>query len=180
MRERIEVDGLILRRVDLLDVDRILAAVQESRPELGRWMPWATEGYGRKEAGWFVATAWLGWDAGTSYEMVVEDADDGRLLGLCGLNQIAGRAANLGYWVRTSETGHGVCTRAARAVARFGFEDAGLRRLRLFHAAENIGSQRVAEKIGFIREGRRRAHIVVNGDALDTVLYSLVDLSEVR
>ena len=175
-------DGRVrIRRLDLTDVDTIFEAVQASMVPLSAWMPWAHPGYSRDDAAWFSATTWLNWQNKTAFEFVVEDAADGRFLGMCGLNgvSVAERRANLGYWVRVGENGRGVCTAATRLVARFGFQALGLVRIRLFHAAGNIGSQRVAEKAGFVLEGVQRKRLKINGVLHDTKLYSLVDISEV-
>src|SRR5438876_1019870 len=56
--------------------------------------------------------------------------------------------ANVGYWVRTSQTGQGIATAAVRLIAWFGFEDLGLLRLELLIAADNPASRRIAEKVG--------------------------------
>ncbi len=176
-------DGrVIIRRVDLTDVDTIFAGVIDTMASLSKWMPWAHPAYSRDDACWFAADAWLAWDSGAAFEFLVEDVQDGRFLGLCGLNGVSaseGRA-NLGYWVREGETGAGVGTAAARLVARFGFEHVGLRRIRLFHVVGNIGSRKVAERTGFVLEGVQRARLSVGGQTRDTKLYSLVSVDEVR
>ena len=177
-------DGrVVLRKPDLLDVDEIYAGVRDSQAEIGQWMSWARPDYSREDAADWLARTWLAWRAGTVFEFMVTHPEDGRLLGLCGLNQISREdgTANLGYWMRTDEAGNGYCTAAARLLARFGFEQVGLRRIRLFHDVDNIGSQRVAEKIGFVREGVRRRHSrQLDGRLADTVLYSLIDAGEIR
>lgn len=61
----------------------------------------------------------------------------------------------MGYWVRTSQTRRGIATAAVRLIARFGFEDLGLRRLELLIATDNFASRRVAEKVGARLEGIR-------------------------
>ncbi|MFT5683060.1 MAG: ribosomal-protein-serine acetyltransferase, partial [Myxococcota bacterium] len=168
-------DGTIrIRRIDLTDVDTIFAGVLASMEALSAYMPWAHPGYSREDACWFVANAWLGWRSGSAHEFIVEDATDGRFLGLCGLNGVSAEkySANLGYWVTTAEAGQGVCTRAARLVARFGFQQLNLGRIRLFHVVGNLGSQRVALKVGFVLEGVRRRHMKVNGEIHDTKLYA--------
>jgi RimJ/RimL family protein N-acetyltransferase len=102
--------------------------------------------------------------------------DDGRFLGGCGLNQInrIHRFANLGYWVRTSATGRGVATAAARQTAEFAFQQTDFVRLEIVCAVRNERSQRVAERAGAVREGVLRHRLLVHGQPLDAVMYSLV------
>lgn len=174
MPEAITLDGLSLRRLQLTDRDALAAAVSESAEALSRWMPWAHPAYSTDDASNFLAAAWLGWNASTHYEFAIVAAQTGELLGLCGLNQRSGDAMNLGYWVRTAHAGQGIATRAARAVARFGFEHAGLRRITLYHAVENVGSQRVAQKAGFLCEGRERGRMVLQGVPHDCLTYGML------
>lgn len=175
-------DGVLrIRRIDLTDVDAIFAGVSASLESLSRWMPWAHDGYSRDDACWFVANAWLAWRHQAAYEFLIESASDGRFLGMCGLNAISredGRA-NIGYWTTTGEYGKGVATTAARLVAKFGFVQLGLSRIRLFHAVDNIGSQRVAEKIGFVLEGIQRERMTINGTLHDAKLYAMIHPDEI-
>lgn len=174
-------DGrLRLRRVDLTDVDALFQAVRDSQAEIGRWMPWAHPGFTRDESANWLAGAWLGWDAGKAYEFAVTLDGDDTPIGMCGLNGISGGAGNLGYWIHSDQAGKGLATAAARLVARFGFEHLKLRRIRLFHAIGNEGSRRVAEKVGFQLEGRQRAQSVLQDEPVDTLLYSLISLDELR
>jgi ribosomal-protein-serine acetyltransferase len=175
--EHISDGFVVLRRADPADVDEIAAAINESHVELRPWMPWAHADYKRHESVTFLATAWLGWNARTSFEFVIRDAVDRRLLGLCGLNDMdeGNRRANLGYWVRTGEAGRGVATAATKLLATYGIEHLKLARVRLFHAVGNIGSGRVAEKAGFLREGTLRSRLVLHDVAHDAVLWSRID-----
>ena len=47
--ERIAGDGVVLQRAHADHVDGLVEAVQESLPELQRWMPWAIDDYGAAE-----------------------------------------------------------------------------------------------------------------------------------
>jgi RimJ/RimL family protein N-acetyltransferase len=67
-----------------------------------------------------------------------------------------------------------VATRAARLAARFGFEELKLIRIEIVAAAGNLASQRVAEKVGAVREGVMRNGLFIHGAAHDAVLTSLV------
>ena len=81
---------------------------------------------------------------------------------------------NLGYWVRTSATRNGIASKAARLVAQFGFEELGLHRIEIIAAIPNIASQRVAEKIGAVREAVLRKRLLIRDQSQDAVLFSLV------
>jgi ribosomal-protein-serine acetyltransferase len=89
-----------------------------------------------------------------------------------GLDRIrSNETANVGYWVRTRQTGQGIATAAVRLIARFGFEDLGLRRLELFIAVDNVASRRLAEKVGATFEGVLAAGWPLDHGQLQTASY---------
>jgi RimJ/RimL family protein N-acetyltransferase len=68
-----------------------------------------------------------------------------------------------------------VCAEALRRLARFGFGELGLGRLELLTDPDNVASQRVAEKVGFRREGVLRSHLLHrDGRRRDSVMFSLL------
>ena len=67
-----------------------------------------------------------------------------------GKNQYRG---HIGYWVTPPARGRGICTRALRLLARWALDELELQRLELITDPDNLASQRVAEKVGFQREG---------------------------
>ena len=79
-----------------------------------------------------------------------------------------------GYWVRTSRYGQGIAGRAAKLVARFGFEHAGLIRAEIVMVAPNEESRRVAEKIGAHYEGILFNRMIVGKSIYDAHMFSLL------
>lgn len=167
-----------LRRFRLDDAAALTEAVYESFEELRLWMPWCHPGYSVEEARTFIASVEAGWDAKRGYEMAIVRTDPSgqRIVGVCGLNAIrpGGRIANLGYWVRTSETRAGVATEAVRQLAVFAFAKTGLVRLEIVVAVGNKASARVAEKAGAIPEGIAHDRLHFHGRDLDAWMYALL------
>ena len=149
----------------------IAEAVRASLPELSPYMAWATDDYheGAAEV-WRQLVL-----AGHERAFLIID-DDGTVAGSAGLNQLdeSGHQANLGYWLRTDRTGRGLATRAARRVARWGFEDLGLHRIEVSMVVDNEPSRRVAERVGARFEGRLRERVPHQGRYHDLWLYGLL------
>ena len=82
--------------------------------------------------------------------------------------------ANLGYWVRTSRTGSGIATEAARQVARYGFEQLGFQRLEIVVDTDHIPSLKIAQKLGAVREGLLRNRGYLHGTPRDAFMHSLI------
>ena len=131
-------------------------AIEASLAELRPWLVW-TGSTSRRAAADFIGSCPHAWRAGSAFAFGVFDGDE--LIGSCSLaihNQNLTQG-EVGYWLRSDRAGNGLMTEAARAIRDFAFDTAGRHRLNLRAGTENIPSQRVAEKIGFTREGTMRA-----------------------
>ena len=172
------VDGdILVRPLELTDEQSLFEAVRESIPEVSPWLSWCHENYSIEETREFLESRVEKSQGDEWYSFGVFDRSNGeRFLGGVGLNFInrVHQFGNLGYWVRTSAAGKGVASKASRLVARFGFEKLGLHRIEIVAAVSNIGSQRVAENIGAVREGVLRKRLLILGEPHDAVLFSLV------
>ncbi len=77
--------------------------------------------------------------------------EDGRLIGRCGLlyQPVEGtEEVEVSYLIDRPYWGRGLATEAARAVVKLGFEHYGFPRIVALINPENVGSVRVAEKVG--------------------------------
>jgi len=169
-------DGVILLRPPRPgDVPAVAAAVRESLAELHPWMDWATDHYDEASASRWLEFTQLAWEHASAFQFVITDAQTGEYIGNCGLDGVneKERVCNLNYWVRTSRVKQGLASRAARLAARFAIETIGLARVEIVVAAENVASQRVAQKAGAHYEGRCPNQMVVHTDVYDAVVYSL-------
>ena len=170
-------DGdILVRPVRLDDAEALFAAVRESIPEVSPWLPWCHENYALEETREFLRSRVDPEQSEEAYSFGIFDQTSERFLGGVGLNFIkrVHQIANLGYWVRTSAIGEGVASKATRLVARFGFAELGLQRIEIVAAVSNIASQRVAEKLGAVREGVLRKRLLIRGEPQDAIMFSLV------
>ena len=85
------------------------------------------------------------------------------------------RAGEIGYWVRSTITGDGIGSEAAARVVQVAFEELELHRVTLRIATGNLASERIAEKLGFVREGLLRKEVLVAGTWLDHSLWAILD-----
>jgi ribosomal-protein-alanine N-acetyltransferase len=108
---------------------------------------------------------------------VVEDTETGALLGGCSLHHFDPMrdAVEVGYWLFVDARGRGVATRAVGALVDHAFAN-GLRRVEAHVRPENRASERVLERLGFEREGVRRAFLRHGAGYSDATIWSrLVD-----
>jgi len=162
-------DGdLVLRPWAEDDVDAIVAGCND--PDVAWWIPTIPHPYTVEDALGFIRG-----DARSDHDaMAIEVA--GQVVGGIGMGVNAhDYRARVGYWVAARARGRGTCTRALRLLARHGLEELRLQRVDLITDPDNVASQRVAEKVGFQREGVLRAHLRhPDGRIRDSVMFSLL------
>ena len=102
-----------------------------------------------------------------------------RYIGFTGHGQ---KIAEIGYDLAPAHWGKGIMTEALQAVVWFGFETLGLNRIQLTTNPKNTGSGRVAEKVGFEKEGilRQGVYDAVKDCWVDEVMYSTVGMLSSR
>jgi len=166
---------VLIRPYETEDARGLLEAAVESTGEIFPWMDWCHPGYALEDAARWIRRCAATWSERTEYNFAIIDAR-GRFLGGCGLNQLRPehRIANLGYWVRTSAANRGVATAAVRMLGKFAFTCTNLVRLEIVVAVDNAPSQRVAEKVGAIREGVLHDRLLLHETPHDAALYALL------
>lgn len=99
------------------------------------------------------------------------------LIGMIALNDIMPplKSAYVGYQMDQAYTNHGYTTMALALIIDYAFNTLDLHRLEAGVMPANIGSIRVLEKNGFIREGLARKNVKINGQWEDHYLYGLLN-----
>jgi ribosomal-protein-alanine N-acetyltransferase len=103
---------------------------------------------------------------------------DGEVAGRITLNEIVRgpfQSCHLGYWVGAEYNGRGLATGAVREIIRVAFEELGLHRIEAGTLLDNVPSQRVLERNGFIRFGMAPAYLHIAGRWQDHVLYQVLN-----
>jgi RimJ/RimL family protein N-acetyltransferase len=162
-------DGdLVLREWSVDDVDAMVAAIDDA--EIAHWIPLIPHPYTEADA-----IEFLSGDVAAA-EVRLAITLDGALVGGIGMGVNShDYRGTIGYWVARDARGRGVCTRAVRLLVRHGLDELALQRIDLITDPDNVASQRVAEKVGFQREGVMRAHLRhPDGRIRDSVMFSLL------
>ncbi|MHA1618015.1 MAG: GNAT family N-acetyltransferase [Promethearchaeota archaeon] len=86
----------------------------------------------------------------------IEWKETGQIIGSCGFNDWIIERTNrseIGYDLGFDFWNRGIMTEAVAAILEYGFNTMGLYRIQARMDPDNLGSQRVCEKLGFKREG---------------------------
>jgi len=160
-------DLIVLRPWREDDAEAVYAACQDA--EIQRWIPVLPRPYTRDDARAFVTGAH---GLGRCQFAITQAA---HVVGSIGMRVEESKTGHIGYWCASDARGHGIATRALRQLCRYAQGELELERLELIADPANLPSQRVAEKVGFRREGVLRAHLRhPDGHRRDSVMFSLL------
>jgi RimJ/RimL family protein N-acetyltransferase len=151
-------------------------------PLTRHWLSHLPDPYTTAEALSFIRSREEVHASGRGVHWAAADPDTDECVGAFGLNDVDERTgtAEIGYWVHPRARGKGVATEATRLIVRHATLPAddgglGLRRLTLQAAAQNVASQRVAERAGLRLAGVwRAAQRLGDGTVTDMVAFDLL------
>jgi RimJ/RimL family protein N-acetyltransferase len=176
---RIELEnGLVLRCWDPRDAPLLKDAIDSSLEHLRAWMPWAHDEPQTVDDKALLLRQFRGrFDLGQDFVFGIFSVDEAEVLGGTGLHTRAGEGAfEIGYWVRSGRTGHGVATSAAAALTNVGIELGGADRIEIHVDPANDVSLRIPRRLGFREEGllRRRLEGPPGAPRRDALVFSLL------
>jgi ribosomal-protein-serine acetyltransferase len=137
----------------------------------GEWGEWtALEGGGAE----WVAAALAEFGQGTRLEVGI--LKGGLLLGIIALHKVDRQrgSADIDYCMDSRYRNQGIMTRACSALVSYAFADVGLNRLQICSDTANLPGLRVAEKLGFKKEGVLRSYYRSAEGFRDCALYSML------
>lgn len=115
-----------------------------------------------------------------NYTVAIQNKSDNEFIGLFGL-KIGNEKYKRGevwYKILPQFWKKGYATETLNAVLNFGFETLKLHRIEAGCAVDNIGSIKVLEKAGMIREGRKRQVLPLKTGWSDNFEYSILETDE--
>ena len=123
------------------------------------------------------AKKWLSHAAAAAPEVDFAIEYNGEAVG--GIGFILGKdverhSAEVGYWLGESLWGQGIVTAVLQKATLFAFSKFNLWRVFAVPFSDNLGSIRVLEKAGFMREGVMCCSAVKDGQVKDQFLYAFV------
>lgn len=150
--------------VDLMEVN--------GDDEVTRFLPYPTWRVPEDGARWLQKARALE-ETGTGRQLVVERREDHKVIGTVLLFKFDERSRRLevGYVMGRSSWRQGLGTEALQAVCEHAFGPLSIRRIEAEVNPLNVGSNRLLERLGFVREGLLRQRWVDEGAPYDTYIY---------
>jgi RimJ/RimL family protein N-acetyltransferase len=175
--DAIETERLILRSQMPGDGPAMNEAILDTWDALHRWMSWARERPTVEQSEATARQLRASFITRTDLPMLMFLHDRKTVVGGTGLHRMDWSVPRfeIGYWVRRTHEGQGYVAEAVRALTRFAFNTLKAERVEIHCSHRNARSQRVAERCGFLLDGRLRNHgREPTGELRDMLVYSLV------
>lgn len=112
----------------------------------------------------------------TAYRWALVPRAGGSIVGMCGLSSLSlpHRRAEIGYMLGRPHWGQGYMREALDAVLTHAFDTLGLHRIEAELDPRNGASERLLERLGFVREGLLRDRWRVEGEVSDSLYMALL------
>ena len=162
---------MTLRAFRDTDVSALVTMMDD--PEIARWTR-VPSPYRERDALEWLASIPVFLQREELLPLAVTDAESGELVGSIALRFREEGRGELGYSVARWARRRGVASRALRLLSQYAFDEQGVARLEVFVQPGNEASLRLAEGLGFQREGLLRSHSIGGGRRTDMVVLGLL------
>lgn len=169
----IETERLKLRRLEMADAPDMFEYASE--PAVSRFMPWQAH-QTTDDTAEFIDFILKGYANNSKLTWAIELKSENRMIGTIDfVSWLQKRQrAEIGYTLSHNYWGRGLMHEAAEALIDFGFKEMDLIKVEAPIMLDNKQSQRVAEKLGMIREGVSRKHMIIKGEYVDLAMYAVL------
>ena len=172
----IRTERLLIRCKRPADAPLLKRAVDSSLDHLRQWMPWAMQ---EPSELWVIEERIAGFQRefqrGEDRTYAIFNPEETEILGGIGLHpgEFPG-TLELGYWLRTDQTGQGLATEAAAALTQAAFTELGAKRIEIRCDPRNFRSARIPERLGFRLEKVLIADTLTpTGEPRDTMVWAM-------
>jgi [ribosomal protein S5]-alanine N-acetyltransferase len=155
----------------------IAELLRSNRSFLAPWLPRRSEEYFTDEAQTEAVIAALEqYEVGNCVPLAILNGTK-KVVGKIAIQSIIRsffQSCSVGYWLAADAQGQGLATAALKEATEIAFQELRLHRVEAATLTHNVRSQRVLERLGFVKVGVAPAFVLINGAWQDHVLYQLV------
>ena len=175
-RECIRTERLVLLKREHEHDQEMWQAIEESRKELREYLFWVDGQQSLNDVVKSTDFFYKRWDDDSEWAYDIYTVDDYHLIGCVGPHAISflNQSADIGYWLRTSETGKGYMKEAMQAVIKYLFQEENLECVSARAFAPNTASRALLKSLGFAENGIiPRCVKGYTGEIFDDVIHTL-------
>lgn len=146
-------DSLILEQLQTEDAERMFSLTDKDREYLSEFLPWPESTKTVADSRGFIELMLQRRRDNKEYGYGIKY--DRALVGHISLMHLNDdKRPEIGYWIASEYSGKGITTKAAAALTHLALSEMGIPLLIIRAEPDNVGSNRVAEKIGYTLAGQ--------------------------
>ncbi len=171
----IKTPRLILRQPKDIDAEQLNEAILGSFEVLKKWLDWATHKPTLEESKILIRKMTANWILREDLPIFIFDKKSGVFVGGTTLTRMNWELPSfeIGYWIKSDCAGKGMITESTNALTKYAFTQLKAVRVEIQCDQENIASCRVAEKLGFVKEGvLKNSSLNTDKKLCDIVIYA--------
>ncbi|MBN2848674.1 MAG: GNAT family N-acetyltransferase [Coriobacteriia bacterium] len=165
-----------LTRLDVANAETARGWIND--PAVNEWLLSGQLPVSRDQEIAFFQASEAAWDAGTAYRFEIHVAEDGRPIGICGLDTVdrLHRWAEVGIVIGSlPDQNRGYGRDALVTLLRFAFDTLGLHRVSIKANAENERAVHLYASLGFTEVGRERDVVFMRGHFRDHICFDMLE-----
>lgn len=170
---KLHVDyNIYLKEIELADAAEIYQTIDKQREYLSEWLPFVEITQDIRFTQNFIKS-YLKSDRVDKTFIILFDNE---FVGLIGLKDTDTEnfKTEIGYWLSEPFQHKGIITKSCKTILNYAFYDMDMHRIKITVATENYKSQKVAERLGFTKEGIERDGELHTRGFVDLVVYGLL------
>ena len=176
----ITTDRLLIRPPQAGDGQALAEAKRASWEDLKPWLPFAkgsVDSVNEKDDEILCRQKQAAFIRRDDLMLFVFDKGTGKMIASSGLHRMDWqiRYFEIGYWVRSDETGKGYGSEITVALCQYAFNALNASKVVVGHHGGNGPSQRIIEKLGFEKEAFFKGNEAIDGRLLDVLYYARFD-----
>ena len=168
MQSIVVSNEILLEQIHVNDAATIFNAIDQNRSHLGQWLPFVDYTKEVKDSETFIQTIVSQREA--TRNEVYTIWFKGAFAGIIGFHNTdrVNEKTEIGYWLISNMTGHGIIHRSCKVLIELAFETMGMNRVTIRCATGNDLSEKVALRLGFCFEG-----IELSGERYHDLFFDL-------
>jgi len=163
---------ILLKSIGKKEIKPIFETINSQREYLGEWLPFVEYTLKETDTRDFINSVNLKETRDLTFAIYYKDY----FAGLISLKEpdYDNKKVEIGYWLAENFQHLGIITLSGKYLINEAFSKLGFNRIQLKAATENLKSQRVAERLGFIKEGIERDGELHKNGFVDLIVYGLL------
>ena len=170
-----EIAGEVwMRPIRESDTTAVLQLVRSNYDHLRTFMEWARPDYSVQDAEDWIERSVKGEKDLSQLNFGIFRGE--RMIGTVGFAYFDHdpKVTEIGYWIDANEEGKGIMSRAVERLVELAFGRLGMNRVQIRCADANVKSAAIPQRLGFVKEGRQRQHMMRDGKVYDFLIFGLL------